>query len=31
MLAATGNVVPAGMTGDDLFTNRFSDPSIATN
>ncbi|AQA04729.1 nitrate ABC transporter substrate-binding protein [Mycobacterium sp. MS1601] len=31
VLAATGNVVPAGMTGDDLFTNRFSDPSIATN
>jgi hypothetical protein len=31
VLAATGNVVPAEMTGDTLFTNRFSDPSIATN
>ena len=31
VLAATGNVVPADMTGDDLFTNRFSDPSIATS
>jgi len=31
VLAATGNVVPAGMTGDDLFTNQFSDPSIAAN
>lgn len=31
VLAGTGNVVPAEMTGDTLFTNRFSDPSIATN
>ena len=31
VLAATGNVVPADMTGDDLFTNEFSDPSIAAN
>lgn len=31
VLAATGNVVPADMTADDLFTNRFSDPSIAVN
>jgi hypothetical protein len=31
VLATTGNVVPAEMTGDTLFTNRFSDPSIATN
>jgi hypothetical protein len=29
VLATTGNVVPADMTGDDLFTNQFSDPSIA--
>lgn len=31
VLAATGNVVPADMTGADLFTNQFSDPSIAAN
>lgn len=31
VLATTGNVVPAEMTADDLFTNRFSDPSIAMN
>ncbi|GAA1698135.1 nitrate ABC transporter substrate-binding protein [Mycolicibacterium murale] len=31
VLAGSGNVVPAEMTGDTLFTNRFSDPSIATN
>lgn len=31
VLAATGNEVPADMTGETLFTNRFSDPSIATN
>ena len=31
VLATTGNVVPADMTGDDLFTNEFSDPSIAAN
>lgn len=31
MLATTGNVVPAEMTADDLFTNEFSDPSIAMN
>jgi hypothetical protein len=31
VLAATGNVVPADVTGTDLFTNRFSDPSIAVN
>ena len=31
VLATSGNVVPADVTGDDLFTNRFSDPSIATN
>jgi hypothetical protein len=30
VLAATGNVVPAGMTGADLFTNQFTDPSIST-
>jgi len=24
-------VVPADMTGADLFTNQFSDPSIAAN
>lgn len=31
VMAATGNVVPAGMTADDLFTNRFTDPKITTN
>ncbi|MGB3356221.1 MAG: nitrate ABC transporter substrate-binding protein [Mycobacterium sp.] len=31
VLAATGNMVPADMTGADLFTNQFSDPSIAAN
>jgi hypothetical protein len=31
VLAATGNVVPAGTTAQDLFTNQFSDPSIAIN
>lgn len=31
VLATTGNVVPAEMTADELFTNRFSDPSIAMN
>lgn len=31
VLAATGNAVPADLTGNDLFTNRFSDPSIAVN
>lgn len=31
VLATSGNVVPADMTGDDLFTNQFSDPSIAAN
>ena len=31
VLATTGNIVPADMTDEDLFTNRFSDPSIAMN
>lgn len=31
VLAETGNTVPADMTGADLFTNQFSDPSIAVN
>lgn len=31
VLAATGNIVPAEMTVEDLFTNRFTDPSIAMN
>jgi hypothetical protein len=30
VLAATGNVVPAGKTAADLFTNQFTDPSIST-
>lgn len=28
VLAATGNMVPAETTADDLFTNQFSDPAI---
>ncbi|MGK2901369.1 MAG: nitrate ABC transporter substrate-binding protein [Mycobacterium sp.] len=28
VLAATGNLVPADMTAEDLFTNQFSDPAI---
>jgi hypothetical protein len=28
VLAATGNMVPAEMTAEDLFTNQFSDPAI---
>jgi hypothetical protein len=31
VLATTGNIVPADMTDEDLFTNQFSDPSIAMN
>lgn len=31
VLAESGNVVPADITGADLFTNQFSDPSIAVN
>ncbi|MGU3497621.1 nitrate ABC transporter substrate-binding protein [Mycobacterium sp. C31M] len=31
VLASTGNVVPAEVTVEDLFTNQFTDPSIAMN
>ena len=31
VLASTGNVVPADVTGDALFTNQFSNPSITTH